>query len=52
VSGFVPTPDQSHALFAVVDIGTSSHGIEFGVGHGFTPATDTTVVKLMLMQDF
>jgi hypothetical protein len=49
---FLAPPEQSQQLFAVVDIGTSSHGIEFGVGHGFTPGTDTTVIKLMLMQDF
>ena len=49
---FLAPPEQSQTLFAVVDIGESSHGIEFGVGHGFTRGTDTTVVKLMLMQDF
>lgn len=52
VSGFDSPSEQMQSLFAVVDIGTSSHGLEFGVSHGFTPATDRTVIKLMLMQDF
>ena len=49
---FLAPREQSQTLIAVVDLGNSSHGIEFGVGHGFTRATDTTVIKLMLMQDF
>jgi hypothetical protein len=49
-SQFLAPPEQSQTLFAVVDIGTSAHGIEFGIGYGFTPASDTTVIKLMLMQ--
>lgn len=52
VSGFASPSDQVQALFAVVDIGTSAHGLEFGVSHGFTQATDRTVIKLMLMQNF
>jgi hypothetical protein len=52
VSGFAPAAEQGQALFAVIDVGNSSHGIEFGVGHGLTAATDKTVVKLMLQQDF
>ena len=52
VSQFLTPREQGQTLFGVVDIGTSSHGIEFGVGHGLTPGTATTVIKLMLMQDF
>lgn len=48
---FLTPSEQGHTLFAVVDIGNGSHGIEFGVGHGLTRSTDTTVIKLMLMQD-
>ena len=48
---FKPTDEQSHTLFAVIDYGSSSHGLEFGVGRGLTPASDTWVIKLMLMQD-
>lgn len=42
---------QQHTLFAVFDYGSSSNGIEFGVGKGLTHASDSTVLKLMLMHD-
>jgi hypothetical protein len=48
---FKPHEEQSHTLFAVIDYGGSSHGLEFGVGRGLTPASDDWVIKLMLMQD-
>ncbi|HEY1874052.1 MAG TPA: hypothetical protein VGG67_06595 [Steroidobacteraceae bacterium] len=48
---FKPSDQQSHTLFAVIDYGSSSHGVEFGVGRGLTPASDTWVLKLMFMQD-
>ena len=48
---FKPTAQQSHQLFAVLDYGSSRHGLEFGVGRGLTSASDTWVIKLMLMQD-
>jgi hypothetical protein len=48
---FLPHSQQSHTLFAVVDYGSSSNGIEFGVGRGLTPASDDWVLKLMLMHD-
>src|SRR5579871_640692 len=51
LSGFLPRRDRGHDLFAVVDFGSGSHGIEFGVGHGLTAGSTRTVVKLMLMQD-
>ncbi len=50
--------DQSYAVahsqtvFAVVDLGSSSNGVEIGVGHGFTGASDPLVLKLMIMHDF
>jgi len=43
--------DQQHTLFAVFDYGGSSSGIEFGIGRGLTRASDSTVLKLMLMHD-
>ncbi|MGH8257082.1 MAG: hypothetical protein ACRET0_12805, partial [Steroidobacteraceae bacterium] len=52
VSDVLPTPQQGQNLFAVVDLGSSSHGIEFGVGHGYTPGSSPLIFKLMLMQDF
>ena len=42
---------RSHTLFGVLDYGSSSDGIEFGVGRGLTPASDAWVIKLMLMHD-
>jgi hypothetical protein len=42
---------QSQTLFGVLDYGSSSNGIEFGVGKGLTRATDACVLKLMLMHD-
>ena len=48
---FKPSEEQSHTLFAVIDYGGSSHGVEFGIGRGLTPASDRWVLKLMLMQD-
>jgi hypothetical protein len=46
---FGPHPSQS--LFAVFDSGTSSNGIEFGIGRGLTRTADAWVLKLMLMRD-
>ena len=48
---FKPSEQQSHTLFAVLDYGASRRGVEFGVGHGLTPASDDWVIKLMLIQD-
>ena len=52
VRHFVPSAQQAQALFAVLDFRTGGNGVEFGVGHGFTAATDDIVIKLMLMHDF
>ena len=46
-----PSDQQSHTLFAVIDYGSSSHGLEFGIGRGLTPASDKWVLKLMVMQN-
>jgi len=46
---FGPQPSQS--LFAVFDYGSSSSGIEFGIGRGLTHSSDPCVLKLMLMRD-
>jgi hypothetical protein len=43
--------NQIHTLFAVIDLGSSSNGLEFGIGKGLTHASDSTVLKLMLMHD-
>ena len=45
------SPDQqAQSLFAVIDY-TGKVSVEFGVGHGFTAASDPLVVKLMLSFD-
>jgi hypothetical protein len=44
-------PHQQHTLFAVLDYGSGSNGLEFGIGKGLTRASDSTVLKLMLMHD-
>jgi hypothetical protein len=43
--------DQSQSLFAVFDYGSSGNGIEFGIGRGLTRATDSCVLKLMLLRN-
>ena len=48
---FKSASGQSQTLFGVLDYGSSSNGIEFGVGKGLTRATDSCVIKLMLMHD-
>lgn len=52
VSGFLTPSQQGQNVFAVVDLGSSSHGIEFGVGRGLTAGSTRTIIKLMFMQDF
>jgi hypothetical protein len=48
---FKPAGEQSQTLFGVLDYGSSSNGIELGVGKGLTRASDSCVVKLMVMRD-
>jgi hypothetical protein len=44
-------PQPSQSLFGVFDYGSSTGGIEFGVGRGLTHSADSCVLKLMLMRD-
>lgn len=48
---FKAGPAQQQTLFAVFDYGSSSNGLEFGIGKGLTRSSDSTVLKLMLMHD-
>ena len=48
---FKPRSEQAHTLWGVLDYGSSSHGIEFGVGRGLTPASDAWVIRLLVMRD-
>jgi hypothetical protein len=43
---------EQHSLFAVFDWNGKPVGIEAGIGHGFTAASDALVLKLMLTQVF
>jgi hypothetical protein len=43
---------QDQTLFAVVDYSGEPMDVEFGVGHGFTAASDDVVLKLTLVRSF
>ena len=43
---------QEQALFAVADYSGEPADVEFGIGHGFTSASDALVLKLMLTKSF
>lgn len=51
-SRFEPVDQQEHTLFAVVDYAAGPTSIDFGVGHGFTAASDSLVLKLIVTRDF
>lgn len=48
---FKPASARSQTLFGVLDYGSSSNGVEFGIGKGLTRDTDSYVLKLMVMHD-
>ena len=52
VSHFEPLSRQQQTLFAVIDYKGDPTRVEFGIGHGFTAASDTLVLKLILSRDF
>ena len=47
-----PVEEQGQTLFVVVDYKGEPDSVEFGVGHGFTAASDTLIFKLMLTHTF
>ena len=47
-----PLGRQQQFLFAVVDYKSAPLHVEFGIGHGFTAASDPLVLKLILSHDF
>jgi hypothetical protein len=47
-----PLYRQQQFLFAVVDYKAEPVSVEFGIGHGFTAASDTLVLKMILSHDF
>jgi hypothetical protein len=44
--------NQQQTVFAVVDYSGEPIDVEFGIGHGFTIASDPLVLKLMLTKSF
>ena len=47
-----PLRRQQQTLFAVVDYTADPVSVEFGIGHGFTAASDALVLKMILSHDF
>jgi hypothetical protein len=52
LSQIEPLRRQHQTLFAVIDYKSDPVSVEFGVGHGFTGASDTLVLKMILSHDF
>ena len=51
IKGFLPTSQQAHQLYGVVDKTVGNLDIEFGVGFGLTDASDKVTIKLILSRD-
>jgi hypothetical protein len=52
VSNFEPLKREDQTGFIVVDYNSEPNSVEFGIGHGFTAASDALVLKLMVTHDF
>ena len=52
LNNFEPLGRQQQLLFAVVDYKSALLSVEFGIGHGFTVASNPLVLKLILSRDF
>jgi hypothetical protein len=52
LNNFEPLGRQQQLLLAVVDYKGPPLSVEFGIGHGFTAASDPLVLKLILSRDF
>jgi hypothetical protein len=52
VSEFAPLKQEAQTLFLVVDYNGDPNSVEFGIGHGFTDASDSLVLKLMITHEF
>jgi hypothetical protein len=48
IGNFLKPEDQQHTLFAVTDFKVGDFGVNFGVGHGLTPASDRWVIKTIV----
>ena len=49
---FAPRDEQSQKLYAVMDRSTASFDIDFGIGHGFTEASNDWTAKYILSWSF
>ncbi len=49
---FQPVNRQEHTLYAVLDVAANPYDIEFGIGHGFTAASDDVIIKLLVTRSF
>jgi len=52
VGDISPLKRQQQTGFVVFDYNAEPNSIEFGIGHGFTAASDPLVLKLMITHDF
>jgi hypothetical protein len=52
LSHFDPLNRQQQTLVAVLDYKSDPVSVEFGIGHGFTAASDALVLKMILSRDF
>jgi hypothetical protein len=52
LNGLTPRGQQPQSLFAVTDVARGTFSVEFGVGYGFTDATDKLVLKTILARSF
>ena len=48
IGNFLPTPEQSHQLFAVTDFKVGKFDVELGAGYGLTPGSDRFVTKAII----
>ena len=48
IGNFKKLGDQQHTLFAVTDFKLGAFGVNFGVGYGLTPASDSWVIKTIV----
>lgn len=51
LNGFLPSAEQAHQLFGVLDYGARFADIELGVGFGLTDGSDNSTLKLILSRD-
>jgi hypothetical protein len=49
---FLPRDEQQQELYAVADRSGNSFDVDFGLGHGFTPASNDWTVKFILSWAF